>query len=35
VKDEPKVKQGRIPLPSKPGLGIELNETAIEKYGVN
>ncbi len=35
VKDEPKVKQGRIPLPSKPGLGIELNEAAIGKYGVN
>ena len=35
VKDEPKVKQGRIPLPSKPGLGIELNEAAIKKYGVD
>jgi len=32
VKDELKVEHGRIALPSKPGLGIELNEAAIEKY---
>jgi L-alanine-DL-glutamate epimerase-like enolase superfamily enzyme len=25
---------GRIPLPTKPGLGVELNRTALEKYKV-
>ena len=34
VKDELRMENGKIALPSKPGLGIELNEVAIEKYKV-
>lgn len=34
VIDELKMIDGRIPLPQQPGLGIELNPEAIEKYGV-
>ncbi|MGD0424514.1 MAG: mandelate racemase/muconate lactonizing enzyme family protein [Candidatus Bathyarchaeia archaeon] len=34
VRDEFRLEHGRIPLPSKPGLGIELNEDAVEEYKV-
>ena len=34
VADELKMESGLIPLPRKPGLGVELNERAIEKYKV-
>jgi len=34
VKDEYKLEQGIIQPPSNPGLGIELNEIAVEKYKV-
>jgi L-alanine-DL-glutamate epimerase-like enolase superfamily enzyme len=34
VADELKMEDGVIPLPRKPGLGIELNERAVEKYKV-
>jgi L-alanine-DL-glutamate epimerase-like enolase superfamily enzyme len=34
VSDELEMKGGTIALPRKPGLGIELNERAIEKYKV-
>lgn len=34
VKDELKMVQGKIDLPQKPGLGIDLDETAIQKYRV-
>ena len=34
VKDELKMEHGEIALPQKPGLGIELDETAIQKYRV-
>ena len=34
VNDELKMENGRIMLPSKPGLGIELNEGAVERYKV-
>ena len=34
VNDELKIENGRIMLPSKPGLGIELNEGAVERYKV-
>ena len=34
VTDELKMESGVISLPRKPGLGIELNERAIEKYKV-
>ena len=33
--DEIRFVDGKIPLPTKPGLGIELNTEAIEKYRVN
>jgi L-alanine-DL-glutamate epimerase-like enolase superfamily enzyme len=32
LKEPLMVKDGYIPLPTKPGLGIELNEEAIKKY---
>jgi len=32
LKEPLMVKEGYIPLPTKPGLGIELNEEAIKKY---
>jgi CheY-like chemotaxis protein len=32
VQDEFKLVAGKITLPSKPGLGIELNRDALEKY---
>lgn len=32
VKDEFRLEGGTIPLPSEPGLGIELNEEAVQKY---
>jgi len=35
VEDELRIVDGKIPLPEKPGLGIELNRDAIRKYGVN
>ena len=31
--DAPEIKDGMIKLPSLPGLGLTLNEKAIEKYG--
>jgi len=34
VIDELQMIDGRIPLPQRPGLGIELNPEALEKYGV-
>jgi L-alanine-DL-glutamate epimerase-like enolase superfamily enzyme len=34
VEDERKLCDGRIPLPQKPGLGIELNHDAITRYRV-
>jgi len=33
VADELKLVDGKIPLPEKPGLGIELNPEALERYG--
>lgn len=35
VQDELKLENGRIPLPQKPGLGIELNDEAVEKFRVD
>jgi L-alanine-DL-glutamate epimerase-like enolase superfamily enzyme len=35
VQDELRLENGRIPLPQKPGLGIELNEEALEKFLVD
>jgi L-alanine-DL-glutamate epimerase-like enolase superfamily enzyme len=32
--DPPKIKNGYIELPKKPGLGIELSEDAIKKYSI-
>jgi galactonate dehydratase len=32
LKEPLMVKDGYIPLPTKPGLGIELNEEAVRKY---
>ena len=32
--DELRLVDGRLPLPQKPGLGIELNRDALEKYAV-
>jgi L-alanine-DL-glutamate epimerase-like enolase superfamily enzyme len=32
VKDELAIQDGKIALPEKPGLGIELNEAAVEKF---
>ena len=32
VKDELEIHDGRIPLPERPGLEIELNQAAVEKY---
>ena len=32
--DEMKLVDGKIPLPTRPGLGIELNPDALSKYGV-
>ena len=32
--DEMKLVDGKMPLPSRPGLGIELNPDALSKYGV-
>jgi len=32
VSDELEMVDGKIPLPQKPGLGIELNKDAFEKY---
>jgi L-alanine-DL-glutamate epimerase-like enolase superfamily enzyme len=34
LKDPPKLEDGYIRVPDKPGLGIELNEQTIEKYRV-
>ncbi len=34
VRPEPEVRDGRIPLPTEPGLGIELVEEAVSKYRV-
>ena len=34
VKDELELRDGYLSLPAKPGLGIELNEDALEKYCV-
>jgi L-alanine-DL-glutamate epimerase-like enolase superfamily enzyme len=34
VTDELQLIDGRIPLPQKPGLGIELNRAALERYRV-
>jgi L-alanine-DL-glutamate epimerase-like enolase superfamily enzyme len=34
ARDDLKLSGGLIPKPTKPGLGIELNETALEKYTV-
>ena len=34
LKDPPKVEDGYIRVPDKPGLGIELNEQTIEKYRI-
>jgi L-alanine-DL-glutamate epimerase-like enolase superfamily enzyme len=35
VKDDLQLRNGKMALPTKPGLGIELNESAIEKYQVH
>lgn len=35
VQDELRLENGRIPLPQKPGLGIELNDEALEKFRVD
>jgi L-alanine-DL-glutamate epimerase-like enolase superfamily enzyme len=35
VAEELEMIDGQIPLPQKPGLGIELNRDAIEKYRVS
>jgi L-rhamnonate dehydratase len=35
VRDELVMKNGLIPLPQKPGLGIELNREALERYRVD
>jgi len=35
VTDELEITQGVIPLPRKPGLGIELNQDAIRKFSVD
>jgi L-alanine-DL-glutamate epimerase-like enolase superfamily enzyme len=32
---ELKIVNGQIPLPRKPGLGIEVNRQALRKFGVN
>ncbi len=32
VKDELKIEDGRIALPQRPGLGIELNEDAVQRF---
>ena len=34
VKNELRMENGRIALPNMPGLGIELNEAAVEKYKI-
>jgi L-alanine-DL-glutamate epimerase-like enolase superfamily enzyme len=28
----PVARHGRLPLPDKPGMGLELNEAAVEEY---
>ena len=33
VTDELKIVNGQIPLPRKPGLGIEVNRQALRKFG--
>jgi L-alanine-DL-glutamate epimerase-like enolase superfamily enzyme len=35
VRPEPEVRDGRIPLPTEPGLGIELVDEALERYRVD
>ncbi len=35
VRPEPEVRDGTIPLPTEPGLGIELVEEAVEQYRVD
>jgi L-rhamnonate dehydratase len=35
VKDELKIENGRIALPQRPGLGIELNEDAVERFAAS
>jgi L-alanine-DL-glutamate epimerase-like enolase superfamily enzyme len=32
VESEPVLMDGRVPLPDKPGLGIDLNESALARY---
>src|SRR5262245_11372048 len=32
VTDEPRVVDGTLPLPTRPGLGVELNRDALERY---
>lgn len=34
VNDELRIENGRLAMPEKPGLGVELNEEAIRKYSV-
>ena len=34
TRPEPEIVDGRIPLPSEPGLGIELVPEALERYAV-
>lgn len=35
VRPEPQVRDGKIPLPTEPGLGVELVDEAVEKYRVD
>jgi L-alanine-DL-glutamate epimerase-like enolase superfamily enzyme len=35
VLEELKMSNGKIPLPTKPGLGIHLNEDALARYSVS
>jgi len=35
VKDDLRLENGKMTLPTKPGLGIELNESAVKKYQVH
>jgi len=35
VADELKIVNGQLPLPRKPGLGIEVNRQALRKFEVN
>lgn len=34
VLDEPKVRDGRLPLPTAPGLGVKLNREALRRFSV-